>query len=81
MHTFVLRKDCLSNMQRKIYLGHPVCCMRDVVDESAGGRSIREICQETFWKYIRQKAGCATFRATIIVERLSIFDCRTVVVL
>jgi len=52
--------------------------MRDVVDESAGGSGIREIRPETFRKYVRQKAGCATFRATIIVERLSIFNRRMV---
>lgn len=48
--------------------GHPVYRMRDVVDESAGGSGIREIRPGTFRKYVRQKAGCATFGATIIVE-------------
>lgn len=61
--------------------GHPVYCMRDVVDESAGGSGIREIRPETFRKYVCQKAGCATFGATIIVERLSMFNRRTVEVL
>lgn len=57
-----------------IELGHPVYRMRDVVDESADGSGIREIHPETFRKYVRQKAGCATFGAMIIVERLSIFN-------